>query len=122
MILSEQGYDVETATSGEEGWEKFQLGLFDVVITDYRMGQMDGVELIRLIRQSDSPARTILLSGFVGCLGLTEESTGADEVICKSNKEVQELLRAAKKLIQRSHRRGVSSQREKVRTRSVGAV
>src|SRR4051812_49248149 len=70
MILQEQGHTVESAESGEEGWELFQKGHFDVVVTDYRMGEMDGLELIRLIRGSESPARIILLSGFVGCLGM----------------------------------------------------
>jgi len=52
----------------------------------------------------------VLLSGFVECLGMTAESTGADEVIRKSNKEVPELLRAVKKLLHNPPRRGVSSE------------
>jgi CheY-like chemotaxis protein len=98
MILLDHGYEVETAQSGEEAWEIFQIHHFDVVVTDLRMSGIDGVELIRRIRESGSPARFILLSGFVGCLALTEKSTGADEVIAKSNKEVPELLRAIGKL------------------------
>src|ERR1700744_4875405 len=98
MILLDHGYEVETARNGEEAWEIFQIHHFDVVVTDLRMSGIDGVELIRLIRESGSPARFILLSGFVGCLALTEKSTGADEVIAKSNKEVPELLRAIGKL------------------------
>ena len=94
MILEGAGYRVETAFSGEEAWELFQKNQFDVVVTDYRMGVMDGVKLIALIRKSGSLARIVLLSGFVGCLGLTPESSGADEVVCKSNTEVPELLRA----------------------------
>ena len=45
-------------------------------------------DLIALIRASDSPARTILLLGFIGVLGLNQDNTGADELILKSNKEV----------------------------------
>src|SRR2546430_15994049 len=91
MILADQGYGVETALSGEEAWEIFQKDHCDVVVTDFRMGGMDGVELIRRIRASDAPARTVLLSGFINCLGMTEQSTGADELVCKTNKEVPEL-------------------------------
>jgi CheY-like chemotaxis protein len=98
MILQDLGYSVETAQSGEEAWESFQKTHFDVVVTDYRMGGMDGLELIRLIRASESPARIVLLSGFAECMGMTEESTGADEVLSKSNKEVPELVRAVKRL------------------------
>jgi len=98
MILEDAGYAVETALCGEDAWELIQKIQFDLIVTDFRMGLMDGVQLITLIRQSGSAARIILLSGFVGCLGMTAESTGADEVLTKSNTEVQELLRAVRKL------------------------
>jgi two-component system, chemotaxis family, sensor kinase CheA len=119
-ILQEHGYVVDTALSGEEAWEIFQKTQFDVVVTDFRMGIMDGLELIRLIRASESPARIVLLSGFVECLGMTEESTGANEVLPKSNKEVQELLRAVKKLAHHPPRRGVASARGKKEKKAVG--
>jgi CheY-like chemotaxis protein len=108
MILADHGYVVETALSGEEAWEIFQQYQFDVVVTDLRMGGIDGVELIRRIRATDAPARIILLSGFVDCLGLTTESTGADDLINKSNKEIPELLRAIKKLAAPSRRKASS--------------
>jgi CheY-like chemotaxis protein len=98
LILSEQGFDVQVALSGEQAWEMFSRSSYDVVVTDFRMGGMDGVELIARIRASDSPASTILLSGFAACLGMTERSTGADHVICKGAREVQDLLRAVKRL------------------------
>jgi CheY-like chemotaxis protein len=110
-ILSDNGYIVETSRSGEEAWDTFQTEHFDIVVTDYKMPGMNGGELINLIRQASSPARVILLSGRIHDLGLTEKSTGADEVISKSNKEVPELLRAVKKLAVRPRRRGVASQK-----------
>jgi CheY-like chemotaxis protein len=110
-ILSDNGYIVETARSGEEAWDTFQAKHFDIVVTDYKMPGMNGGELINLIRQASSPARVILLSGRIHDLGLTEKSTGADEVIAKSNKEVPELLRAVKKLAVQPRRRGVASQK-----------
>ena len=111
MILTEHGYDIVTAPSGEEAWEILQQQEFDVIVTDLRMGAMDGLELIRRIRGKDSPARIILLSGFIDCLGLTTESSGADELINKSNKEVPELLRAIRRLENRPPRRSPSSHR-----------
>jgi CheY-like chemotaxis protein len=109
LILEEAGYGVETAESGEEAWELFQKKQFDLVVTDFRMGGMDGAQLIRLIRGAGSPARIVLLSGFASCLGMTAESSGADEVLCKSNKEVPELLRAVKHLVAQPPRRNAAS-------------
>lgn len=109
MILEDAGYGVETAESGEDAWELFQKTQFDVVVTDFRMGGMDGAQLIKLIRGTGSPTRIVLLSGFANCLGMTAESSGADEVLCKSNKEVPELLRAVKRLASEPARRSAAS-------------
>ena len=111
LILVEHGYSVETALSGEAAWEIFQNTHFDIVVTDYRMSGMDGIELIRRIRASESPARIIMLSGIAGQVGLTLEATGADELLAKSNKEVPELLRAIKKFSVRPRGRGAASAR-----------
>jgi CheY-like chemotaxis protein len=105
MILETLGHTVVTAQSGEEAWDLFQQSHFDLVVTDYRMGKMDGLELIRRIRALESPSRIVLLTGFVGCFGMPDEATGADEIIAKSNKEVPELLRAVKKLAHHPPRR-----------------
>lgn len=110
MILMDHGYIVETVLSGEEAWGIFQKTHFDIVVTDLRMKGMSGLDLIRLIRESNSPARTILLAGLLGVSGMTEKSTGADELISKSNKEVPELLRAVKRLATRPRRRAPASQ------------
>jgi CheY-like chemotaxis protein len=117
MILTEAGYTVETAGSGEEAWVMCRNESFDIVVTDYKMTGMNGVELIGLIRSAQSPARIILLSGRISTLGMTEKSTGADELISKSNKEVPELLRAVKRLATRPNRRGVASQKATFKAR-----
>ena len=110
MILKEQGYEIETALSGEEAWEIFQKHHFDIVVTDYRMKGITGLELIQRIRAARSPARIILLSGFINGMGMSEKTTGADEHIAKSNNEVPELLRAVKKLSARARRHSPGSQ------------
>lgn len=105
MILADHGYSVDTALNGEEAWELFQQNHFDVVVTDLKMSGIDGVELIRRIRSADASTGLILLSGFIECLGLSARSAGADELINKSNKEIQDLLRAIRRLAVRHRRR-----------------
>jgi len=104
-LLEELGYRVQLAGNGEEGLELYKASKYDVVVTDYRMPRMDGVELIGCIRNRNPNARIILLSGFVEPLGLTEENTGADAVIAKSANEPAHLVRWVKRLINRSTNR-----------------
>jgi CheY-like chemotaxis protein len=98
-LLQELGYNISTAINGEEALDLLSKQNFDVVVTDYKMPRMDGVELIKRIRREHAGTRIILLSGFVEPLGLTEQSTGADVVIVKSAGEVGQLTRSVKRLV-----------------------
>jgi len=100
-LLEELGFQVETALNGEEGLRRFDSGNHDVVVTDYRMPGMDGIEVIREIRRRNAATRIILLSGFVEPLGLNEKNTGADVVIAKSSGEAAMLARSVKRLLNR---------------------
>ncbi len=48
--LASAGYEVETATDGEEAWEKLQKDQFDVLITDIEMPRLNGLELTKRVR------------------------------------------------------------------------
>src|ERR1700690_4018257 len=72
-LLQELGYNISTATTGDEALELLSRQTFDLVVTDFKMPRMDGIELIKRIRSVDASARIILLSGFVEPLGLTEQ-------------------------------------------------
>ena len=109
-VLEELGYGVSVAENGEEGLKLFTSANFDVVVTDYRMPRMNGVELIQRIRKLKPSARIILLSGFVDPLGLTEENTGADAVIAKSSNEPAHLTRCVKRLLNRATRKPPTTQ------------
>ena len=101
LLREELGCRVAVAASADEGLRQFQAQAFDVVVTDYKMPRMDGIELISRIRKINALARVILLSGFVEPLGLNEENTGADAVIAKSATEPAQLTRTIKRLVNR---------------------
>jgi len=102
-ILEELGYELTVCSDPHEALRMFSASPVDLVITDYKMPQMTGIELIASLRETSTTVPVILISGFVDTLGLTEESTGADAVIQKSANEVQQLLRAVNRLLRRKN-------------------
>lgn len=98
-VLEEAGYRIATATSAADAIEKFTAGRFDVVVTDYKMPRMNGIDLIQKLRKQNNEIPVVLISGFADALGLTEHNTGADIVIQKSANEVTHLLRAVARLL-----------------------
>ncbi len=56
--------DVDTAMSGEEGWELFQSSDFDLVISDQRMPGISGVDLLANIAEASADTGRILLTGY----------------------------------------------------------
>lgn len=49
-ILTEQGFAVDTAADGEEGFNKVKHGGYDLVILDIILPKMNGLEIMRKIR------------------------------------------------------------------------
>ena len=100
-VLEELGHRVVTAANGSDGLDEFHAHKIDMVVTDYKMPRMDGLELIAHLRKEVPTLPIVLLSGFVDTLGLSESSTGADAVIQKSANEVSHLIRAINRLLRR---------------------
>jgi CheY-like chemotaxis protein len=118
-VLEEQGHRITTAPEGVEALEQFTRDRFDLIITDYRMPRMNGLELIRKVRELDSNVPIILISGYAEALGLTEANTGADAVIPKSSHEVQQLVRWVNRLLRRpAPKKPMASQAGKAKSRT----
>ncbi len=63
-VLSKEGYDVETALSGEEAIARGTDNLFDIVITDVRMGEKDGMEVLRSFKKIAPETTVIMITAF----------------------------------------------------------
>jgi phosphoserine phosphatase RsbU/P len=119
-LLEDMGCQVEMACNGEEGLKLFDRYRFDIVVTDYRMPGMSGLEVIGKIRERDPQARIILVSTMAEPLGLNEENTGADAVIAKSFNEASLLPRTVKRLLTRPVRKPLRSHRSRPVKTGVG--
>ena len=100
-VLEELGYRIVTSTSGADALEQFASSKFDLVVTDYKMPRMDGLELISRLRKYTPDLPIVLVSGYVDSMGMNEASTGADVVIQKSAHEVSHLVRSVNRLLRR---------------------
>jgi CheY-like chemotaxis protein len=64
LQLAHCGHDVDTTHNGDEGLAKFKLGKYDLVMTDYSMPKMNGIELAQAIKQQDTKQPIILMTGY----------------------------------------------------------
>ncbi len=86
LLLELDGHHVVSAQNGREGWQAFALGQFPVVISDWLMPEMDGLELCRRIRGTERPnySYVILVSALKGKSSyLQGMAAGADDFISK---------------------------------------
>src|SRR5512136_1277809 len=63
-VLTKEGYRVTTALSGEEAVRLGTDTLFDLVITDVRMGEMDGMDVLRSFKKISPETTVIVITGF----------------------------------------------------------
>ncbi len=63
LFLAAYGYEVFTAEDGEKGLEIFKQIKPDIVFTDIKMPGIDGLEVLRRIRQSSIDSQVIIITG-----------------------------------------------------------
>ncbi len=61
-LLADEGYRVLTASNGPEALEVYERELPDLVTLDIVMPQMDGLEVLRRLREMDPAAKVIVVS------------------------------------------------------------
>lgn len=62
-ILQHEGYKIDTAENGEEGFEKFKKNAYDVILCDIKMPKMDGMEFLEKSREVNPDVPLIMISG-----------------------------------------------------------
>jgi len=78
------GYSVEVAQSGSEALEKIEKDIFDLVLTDLKMPEMDGIELLKTIKGTRPEVMVILMTAY-GSIETAVEAMriGANDYITK---------------------------------------
>ncbi|MEJ7713222.1 MAG: response regulator [Pyrinomonadaceae bacterium] len=62
--LERLGHDVQTAANGEDALRLLEDGAVDVLLCDIQMPRMDGMDLLRRLRERANPPEVIMLTGY----------------------------------------------------------
>jgi len=97
-ILTMEGYDVDSAGSGEEALELVKRNDYDIVISDLKMPGMNGMELLAHIKKLKPETRVIMITAYATIESAVEAMRrGASDYISKPFKinEIEVAVRRA---------------------------
>lgn len=72
-ILASEGYFVECAFDSFKGEDKFKNNKYDIIILDFKMPGINGIEMLKKIKGNTPRPKTILISGKPFIEKITEE-------------------------------------------------
>ncbi|MBI4535824.1 MAG: response regulator, partial [Ignavibacteriae bacterium] len=82
--LVSEGYDVGTASDGEEAIVALQKRSFDLVLLDIKMPGMSGFDVLKIIKEKYSKSKVIMLTGFADLKNAIEsKKLGAEDFVSK---------------------------------------
>jgi DNA-binding NtrC family response regulator len=100
-VLGKEGYEVVTASSGEEGLKQLEAEWFDLVISDLKLPGYDGLELLRKVKEFNPTTPFILLTAY-GTVDLAVKAMkeGAYDYLSKpvNNEEMKLVVKKALEL------------------------
>lgn len=97
-ILSELGFEITTASSGPKALNKIKSACpkekvcYDLCLLDFKMPEMDGVELFKHIRQIDNGAKAIMITAYAGDDGIERAHQIGTWSVLRKPIEIGELL------------------------------
>jgi CheY-like chemotaxis protein len=63
LFLEHNGYDITTATNDSEGFSLFEAGIYDAVLLDHKMPEMDGIRILSKIKKSRPHLPVVIVTG-----------------------------------------------------------
>jgi len=83
-ILQEEGYQVETADCGKEAIGKTSAKFYNLALIDIRLPDMEGIELLKKIKETVPKVRKIIITGFPTIQNAIQAvNSGADAYLLK---------------------------------------
>ncbi len=97
--LNDQGFIAEVATNGRDAIKKFQAKVYDVLITDFKLPDVDGIEVVNSCKKLSPTVRVIYLTGYNLQLRRQKIKTGPDCQIIEKPCRLREILNMLKEVL-----------------------
>jgi DNA-binding NtrC family response regulator len=95
-ILEDEGYQVDLAASGKEGVQKAKETSYNIALLDIRLPDMEGVELLKLMKPAEPRTRKIMVTGYPSTQNAIEAlNKNADAYLIKPV-DIEKLLNTIK--------------------------
>lgn len=119
-FLTKKSFEVETAFSAETAFQKLEEADFDIVLTDVRLPEKDGTEVLKQVKSKTAHTQVILMTGYAEVnLAVDAIKKGAYDYISKpiNPQKLQEILEKALQASQETS--GNTTKEEKVKAQKV---
>ena len=97
--LGKEGFRVDTASNGKTGLEKSRRNHYDLALLDLRLPDMDGMTLIKSLREGNPDLKEIIISGYASFENATKAmDEGANAFMTKPVKPIELIKKIREKL------------------------
>ena len=100
MVLKDEGYDVDVAMTGAGALDTFGKKGFDLLVADLRLPDIDGMEVIRRVKEKEPETGVIVITGYSSVDSAVEAmKLGAHDYLPKpfSDEEIKDAVHGALK-------------------------
>jgi DNA-binding response OmpR family regulator len=119
MVMRDEGYDVDLSDTGRGALDKFDHERFDLLVTDLRLPDIDGMDVIRYARNNRPLTKVVVITGYPSVTtALQAVKMGASDYLRKPFTEDEFMATVKSALAQREERSMeqllVAAQRERL--------
>lgn len=100
-VLSDKGYAVDVVSDGASALEKIKESFYNLVITDFKMPKVSGIDVLRQIKRLNPYIEVIIMTGYATIESAVEAvKIGAFDFVCKPF-DMEELIRTIQRCLEK---------------------
>lgn len=100
-VLEQEGYEVESFLSADPALARLKEAKFDVVITDLKMKGIDGMEVLRTVKNENPETKVIMITAFASLDAAVEALRGKVDDFFPKPVKIKDLKACIERLLAR---------------------